>query len=91
MQRIEEPILLVVFGASGDLARRKLIPALYHLAYQNMLPADFTLLGFARTEYTDEEFRELAKEGVQEFSGTGFDERVWYRFAQGSVLSGGTI
>lgn len=89
MQRIEEPILLVVFGASGDLARRKLIPALYHLAYQNLLPPDFTLLGFARTEYTDEEFRDLAKEGVKEFGAAGFDERVWSGFARGLFYHSG--
>ena len=89
MQRIEEPILLVVFGASGDLARRKLIPALYHLAYQNSLPPHFTFLGFARTPYTDEEFRELAEAGVREYGGYRFDERVWARLAQGLFYQSG--
>jgi glucose-6-phosphate 1-dehydrogenase len=89
LQRIEEPILLIVFGASGDLARRKLIPAVYHLAYQNLLPPSFALLGFARSEYTDEEFRELAKAGVQEFSSTPFDARVWNRFEQGLFYQSG--
>ncbi len=82
MKRIEEPILLIVFGASGDLAKRKLIPALYHLAYQNLLPRDFIVLGYARSKLSDEAFRESAKEGVLEFSSVGFDERLWNTFAR---------
>src|SRR5690606_10272103 len=83
MKRIEDPVLLVVFGASGDLSKRKLIPALYRLAYQNLLPPSFTLLGYARTEYSDEEFRELACEGIKEHSDIGFDEHIWRGFSQG--------
>ncbi len=89
MQRIDDPILMVVFGASGDLARRKLIPALYHLAYQNLLPDNFTFLGYARTEYSDEEFRELAKSGVREFGDVDFDQRVWDRFVSGFFYQSG--
>ncbi len=89
MKRIEEPVMLIVFGASGDLAKRKLIPALYHLAYQNLLPPDFTVLGFARTKYTDEEFRESLKEGVREFAETTFDERIWHAFARGLFYQSG--
>ena len=65
MKRLTEPVLIVVFGASGDLAKRKLIPAVYHLAAQQLLPADFTLLGYARTAYSDEEFRALADKGLR--------------------------
>lgn len=83
MKRIEEPVLLVVFGASGDLAHRKLIPALYHLAYQNLLPPNFTLLGFARTKYSDEEFRELARDGVKKYGQNGVDEHIWRWFERG--------
>ncbi len=82
MKRIEQPVVIVVFGASGDLSKRKLIPALYQLAYQNLLPASFTLLGFARTPYSDEEFRELAREGVTQYSTAGFDEHLWRWFSQ---------
>lgn len=49
MKRVAQPVLLVVFGASGDLAKRKLIPALYHLYSQGLLHDGFALLGFART------------------------------------------
>jgi glucose-6-phosphate 1-dehydrogenase len=83
MKRIEQPVLLVVFGASGDLAKRKLLPALYHLAYQNLLPPNFTVLGFARTDYTDQQFRELALEGVKEYAATTVDDHIWHRFSQG--------
>ena len=89
MKRIEEPILLIVFGASGDLAKRKLIPALYHLAYQNLLPRDFIVLGYARSKLSDEAFRESAKEGVLEFSSVGFDERLWNSFARGLFYESG--
>ena len=89
MKRIEEPVLLVVFGASGDLSKRKLIPALYHLALQNLLPANFTLVGFARTQYSDEQFREFAREGIQQYGGAGLDDYVWRRFAQGLFYQAG--
>lgn len=83
MKRIEQPLLLVVFGASGDLSKRKLLPALYSLAYQNLLPSVFTIVGFARSQYSDEEFRELAREGIEEFGQYGVDEHIWHRFSQG--------
>src|SRR5262245_12370463 len=83
MKRIEEPVMLVVFGASGDLANRKLIPSLYHLAYQNLLPPNFSIIGFASTKYSDEEFRQLAREGVEQYGPTGLDEHVWGWFSQG--------
>lgn len=89
MKRIEDPVLLVVFGASGDLSKRKLIPALYQLAYQNLLPPNFTLVGYARTAFTDDEFRSLAREGVQEHGEVGFDEHIWHGFSQGLFYQSG--
>ncbi|MCB9160003.1 MAG: glucose-6-phosphate dehydrogenase [Caldilineaceae bacterium] len=80
--RKAEPALMVVFGASGDLAKRKLIPALYTLYTQGLLDKDFTLVGYARTEYTDEEFRQLAHDGVVEYSSAAPDGDVWQDFAQ---------
>ncbi|CAN5379710.1 glucose-6-phosphate dehydrogenase [soil metagenome] len=79
MKRVEEPFQIVVFGASGDLANRKLIPALYHLATEQLLPEGFVLLGFSRTEYQDEEFRTLILDGLREHmqdehNGKDFDE-----------------
>jgi glucose-6-phosphate 1-dehydrogenase len=90
MKRIEQPVMLVVFGASGDLSNRKLIPALYHLAYQNLLPPNFSILGFARTKYTDEEFRELAREGVKEYGLNGIDDHIWHWFSQGLFYQSGS-
>ena len=90
MKRIEQPVLLVVFGASGDLSKRKLIPALYHLAYQNLLPPNFTLLGFARTPSSDDEFRELAREGILRYGEIGLDDHVWRAFSQGLFYQAGS-
>ena len=59
---------MVIFGASGDLTHRKLIPALYNLAVDGLLPKKFAVIGFARKPKTDEEFRAEAYEGVKQFS-----------------------
>ena len=79
--RKAESALLVVFGASGDLAKRKLIPALYALYEQGLLPPNFVVLGYARTDYTDEEFRRLAYEGIREYSSEEVDDEKWQTFA----------
>ena len=60
-----EPCALVVFGVTGDLARKKLLPAIYDLANRGLLPADFVLLGFARRDWEDGDFESLAQEGGQ--------------------------
>ncbi len=70
------PTALVIFGATGDLARRKLLPALYNLAHEGALPERFGLVGNARSPMTDEEFRDLAIESVREFSRRPPDEKV---------------
>ena len=62
------PTALVVFGATGDLARRKLLPAIYNLAHDGALPERFELLGVARTEQPHEDFRQLAREAIERFS-----------------------
>ena len=58
---------LVIFGASGDLTARKLIPAVYNLSYDNLLPADFFLVGYGRKPIPDDEFRGLAADAIKEF------------------------
>ena len=74
--------VLVIFGASGDLTKRKLIPALYNLALEKRLPERFAVVGYARSEMTHEAFREKMREDVKEFSRTGLqDEAVWQQFA----------
>jgi glucose-6-phosphate 1-dehydrogenase len=70
------PTTLVIFGASGDLAKRKLLPAIYNLAHEGALPERFNLIGCARSEWSDDEFREVAKEAIQKFSRREPDETV---------------
>ena len=70
------PTTMVIFGASGDLAKRKLLPALYNLAHEGALPEIFNLIGAARREQTDDEFREVAKESIEENSRREPDPQV---------------
>ena len=83
LRRAPDPCALVIFGASGDLTRRKLFPALYSLAMRHMLPERFAVVGVARSEETDDEFRERMKEAVQEFGRDQFKEDVWDWLAEG--------
>ncbi|KAB2658531.1 MAG: glucose-6-phosphate dehydrogenase [Verrucomicrobia bacterium] len=77
-----EPCSMIIFGASGDLTSRKLIPALYHLFIENALPNPFRIVGFARREKTDQQWREELLVAVQQFSRTQpIDMRVWNEFA----------
>jgi glucose-6-phosphate 1-dehydrogenase len=66
-KRIPEACVMVIFGASGDLTERKLIPALYYLARQNRLPKGFSVVGCAKTPYTDDSFREKMRRGVTKY------------------------
>jgi len=77
-----DPFTLVIFGASGDLTRRKLIPAIYSLFHGGLLPDDFSVIGVARREKTDEGFHAELAEGARTFGrGRGFDEASWAKFA----------
>jgi glucose-6-phosphate 1-dehydrogenase len=78
---VPDPCLLVIFGASGDLTRRKLVPALFGLHREKLLPAGFSVLGVSRTPHTDDSFRALLAEGAREELGSGFDAAVWETFA----------
>lgn len=62
-----EPCTVVIFGASGDLTARKLIPALYHLAHEKALPAPYRIIGFARRDKTDDSFRAELLEALGKF------------------------
>jgi glucose-6-phosphate 1-dehydrogenase len=77
VRRKPEPCVLVIFGASGDLTQRKLMPALYSLAVRRLLPDQFAVLGAARSSETDEEFRERMKEAVQKYARDEFQQEVW--------------
>jgi glucose-6-phosphate 1-dehydrogenase len=81
-ERVADPSIIVVFGASGDLAKRKLIPAPYDLYDHGLLPPDFTVLGYARTAYSDEEFRELCYEGICQYMPTRISNETWAKFSQ---------
>jgi glucose-6-phosphate 1-dehydrogenase len=78
-----DPCAIVIFGASGDLTQRMLLPALYNLALDRRLPPQFLVTGFARTAMTDEEFRKMAREAVERFSRRAIDEDVWETFVGG--------
>src|SRR3954464_2595800 len=70
------PTTMVIFGASGDLAKRKLLPAIYNLAHEGALPEQFNLIGVSRGDQSDEEFREEARQAISEFSRRDADEKV---------------
>src|SRR5438105_15173866 len=72
-----DPCVLVIFGASGDLTTKKLFPALYSLAFRRLLPERFAVLGVARTEESDDEFRERMKEAVKEHARDPFKDETW--------------
>ena len=79
LPRVPEPCALVVFGVTGDLSRKKLLPAIYDLANRGLLPTDFVLLGFARRDWGDEDFETLARTSAQQHARTAWDEQVWQR------------
>lgn len=78
-----EPCVLVIFGATGDLTRRKLIPALYNLACDGQLPENFVCVAFARRDKTNEQFRNEMLEGVKQYSRTQpINMDLWKRFSE---------
>ena len=83
LERTPEPSTILIFGASGDLTRRKLVPALYSLAQQNLLPGGFSILGTGRSRLDHEEFRGLMREAVGEFLPDPVDPSVWESFSSG--------
>ncbi len=76
------PTTIVIFGASGDLTYRKLIPALYHLHGKGRLSDDYRVIGLARSPLSDDEFRERTRAGTQKFAGSQYDAGKWDLFAQ---------
>src|SRR5690349_15855819 len=74
------PCILVIFGASGDLAKRKLIPAIYELAREKLLPEKFALVGYSRSPMSDDEYRKECREAIQQFARTKpVDPNLWSR------------
>lgn len=74
------PISIVIFGASGDLTRRKLIPALYNLYRKHRLPEQFTITGFSNLDWNDQVFRDTAQEGLKQFSPDSYTDELWGSF-----------
>jgi glucose-6-phosphate 1-dehydrogenase len=81
--RIAGPCSLVIFGVTGDLARKKLMPAVYDLANRGLLPPGFALVGFARRDWADEDFAAIVYESVKEHARTEFRDDVWHELYQG--------
>ena len=88
LERTAEPCTVVIFGATGDLTKRKLVPALYRLVQERLLPGEFAVVGAARTEMSHDDFRGKMKDAIAQFSeAKRVDEEIWGSFAQGLYYS----
>src|SRR5438067_11548490 len=74
---VSPPCVLVIFGAAGDLTKRKLIPALYNLKKSNLLPDNFAVIGVARAEMNDDEFRKRLTDDLRDFATDDIDQEHW--------------
>jgi glucose-6-phosphate 1-dehydrogenase len=83
LERTPQPCAVVIFGASGDLTKRKLMPALYALAAQGLLPGGFAVVGAGRTPMSDEQFRSTMRDAVAAYGRVPISEAVWSGFAEG--------
>ena len=83
LPRVAGPCGIVLFGVTGDLSRKKVMPAIYDLANRGLLPPGFALVGFARRDWVDEDFAKLVHDNVREHSRTPFREEVWDQLCQG--------
>ncbi|MCU1598930.1 MAG: glucose-6-phosphate dehydrogenase, partial [Glaciihabitans sp.] len=83
LNRIAGPSALIIFGVTGDLARKKLMPAVYDLANRGLLPPGFALVGFARRDWEDQDFAKVVHDSVAKYARTPFDEDVWKQLAEG--------
>ena len=91
LNRIAGPSSLVIFGVTGDLSRKKLLPAVYDLANRGLLPPGFALVGFARREWDDQDFMLVVHDAVKEYARTEFHEDVWAQLAEGIRFVSGTF
>ena len=83
LSRIAGPSALVIFGVTGDLSRKKLMPAVYDLANRGLLPPGFALVGFARRDWEDQDFAQVVYEAVKQHARTEFREETWQQLLQG--------
>ncbi|PQM47444.1 glucose-6-phosphate dehydrogenase [Mycobacterium talmoniae] len=91
LPRIAGPCGVVIFGVTGDLARKKLMPAIYDLANRGLLPPTFALVGFARRDWDDQDFGQVVHDAVRAHARTPFREAVWERLAEGFRFVQGTF
>ena len=91
LPRIAGPCSIVIFGVTGDLSRKKLLPAIYDLANRGLLPPSFGLTGFARRDWTEDHFKDFVKENVQAHCRTPFKESTWKQLASGIRFVQGTF
>jgi glucose-6-phosphate 1-dehydrogenase len=89
--RIPAPQILTIFGASGDLTQRKLVPALYQMRQERRLPPELTIVGVARRDWSHDYFRDHMREGVESFGGGLGSEEMWNDFAKGLYYCSGDI
>ncbi len=83
LNRIAGPSSLIIFGVTGDLSRKKLMPAVYDLANRGLLPPGFALVGFARRDWDKQDFEKVVYDAVKQYARTPFDDDVWRQLAQG--------
>jgi glucose-6-phosphate 1-dehydrogenase len=83
LPKVAGPCGMVIFGVTGDLARKKLMPAIYDLANRGLLPPGFSLVGFARRDWADQDFAQVVHDSVKEHARTEFREEVWHQLAEG--------
>ena len=90
-ERTPEPQIIVIFGASGDLTQRKLVPALYKMRRERRIPPETTIVGVARRDWSHDYFREQLREGIEQFSDGVGPEELWQDFAKGLFYCSGDI
>src|SRR5215471_9632728 len=85
------PCTVVIFGAAGDLTKRKLVPALYNLKAAGLLPREFAIVGVARREKTPEQFREETTKDIREFATTPVDDALWVEIRDALYFQSGEL
>lgn len=91
LPRVAGPCSLVIFGVTGDLARKKVMPAIYDLANRGLLPPGFALVGFARRDWNEQDFAQIVHDSVREYARTEFREDVWRQLASGIRFVAGDL
>ncbi|MEI7443093.1 MAG: glucose-6-phosphate dehydrogenase [Actinomycetes bacterium] len=91
LPRVAGPCALIIFGVTGDLARKKVMPAIYDLANRGLLPPGFALVGFARRDWADQDFAQIVHDSVREHARTEFREDVWQQLASGIRFVAGDL